>query len=270
MLPFYEFFAQAEERGIDLQVAADGLIRNIRLPSSAGKVHGVRRLHHWRIPSAAQRQLQHLAQDQCWKLAQRLEDDTELSKNEHAAIVTQLRALDPALKPFEGYVAVGRDPRLRPVPVSAWAGLSIVASDLTSYWPVRGVEDEDPDEEWTSVDWLAGQITTVEFYLGDDPDIYVEKSEYFALQIDEYYAQLILANPQVLLSPVSASSLIKHTPKERRAWIRDRGRSPGGADNAFKEYRKHPSYDGTKQRNFRSECRELWGLMEGRPPSKKS
>lgn len=269
MLPFYEFFALAEERGIDLQIAAGGLLQNIRLPSSAGKVLGVRRLHHWRTLSVAQQRLQHLAQGQWQDLARRLEDETGLPQNEREAILTQLRALNPALKPFEGYVAIGRDPRLRPVPVTTWAGLSKVDSDLTSYWPPRG-EDEDPDEEWTYVDWLAGQITTVEYYLGDDPDIYIEKTEYFALKLDVHYAELILENPETLLSPSLATSAIKDTVKERRAWIRKRGRSPGGADIAFKEYRARLGYDGTKQENFRKECAEIWGPVSGRPTSEKS
>ena len=53
------------------------------------------------------------------------------------------------------------------------------------------------------------------------------------------------------------------TETERLQWIREQTRMK--ADDAFKAYRKHPRFDGTKQAAFRADWRKERGTTRGRP-----
>lgn len=69
----------------------------------------------------------------------------------------------------------------------------------------------------------------------------------------------------------SRRSTTRHTPfssAERSAWIASQQQM--SADNAYKAFKQHPRYDGTKQHAFREQGKDVRNTKLGRPPEKSS
>lgn len=149
------------------------------------------------------------------------------------------------------------DPLPRPVPISVWELFEDVDARCVAEW----VDDPHEIENYGIADLLSGTVTTVLWELQLGPQLV--ETTFAALRIETKFAQLILDDPEAVILPTDR--LRAFTDAERLAWIADRGRSPGGQDLAFNEYRNHPRYDGTKQAVFRGECTAVWGQSNGRP-----
>jgi hypothetical protein len=190
------------------------------------------------------------------------------------SLLAELQRLKTDLELPDWVEQLPRDPRMRTVPVTEWGDFTSVQADCTLHW----VDDEDEPEQFAYADLISG---TLEVTCWEFPPIPAEpgrvtieyvRTSYSNLHLDWACAELILSDPTnagIETTP-SAMSLTKHTDEERREWIRQRGRSGGGWQGAFAAYKKHPRYDGTKQTQFRSDCREVWEPHNGgRPKSVK-
>jgi hypothetical protein len=252
-LTFQEFFMRAQAKGYDDVEVAEALLRNIKSDAAAGKVIGVRRIKQWVSPSMAEDRERHALRQRRDALARQIDEGSHLRADERREMMAVLNGLDEQINSvFEGWREDPRDPLPRPVPVSIWQMLETVRSDCTSAW----AEDDDDEipMEWAEADFMFG---TVSMQFGD-------LTEYSALRIDIGLAELILDD--LSYSPVAGLTNVQpFSDEERRAWIAQRTRTPGGADHAHAEYKKHPRFDGTGQLPFRAECREIWGPQNGRP-----
>lgn len=251
-IPFSDFFVEAEARGLLLEDAAKGLHLSICLEENAGRVRGLRRLWEFVDEPMFVRQARYTVQNQADDLAWRLQHDT-LASAERCQLHSQWERLRQEAAEPDPYREVPRDPLKRAVPPNRFRQFEAIEADLTSSW----IDDEDEPEQAASLNWVAG---AAEFHL------YFEREAYSNMEIECSLAALILEEPDkphVIAGP--SSSVNRHTDEERDQWILDWS-GKGGADQAHKDYKAHPRFDGTKLHPFRALFRNLRRPPKGRPP----
>lgn len=281
-IAFHEFFARANELGHDLPQVAATLLQAIRTEAAAGKVIGIQWVERSVSLSGAEQREKWAAEVRLQELVEQFEGRSNydfvagrltlvgqtagsppVDPEARAQLQTEMARLQQQIESyFDGWRKDAPDPILRTVPISIWEEFDRVEHDGTCEWP----EYEDPTA-WGTAHLIEGTVTEHDPWRG-------KITKYTGLRIDSALAALILANPYAF--QISADQQPpKYTDEEREYWIRARGRSPGGklpdgtnrngADGAHAEFQLDPRCDGTKQPQFRDECRQIWGEIKGRP-----
>lgn len=159
-----EFFALAEREGIDLQAAAEQLLRSISSRSHAVKIVGSRR--QWDPPSSAESREWFQADMRLQELCRRLADTPETQVEANSETEVEIKRLREVIGArYVWRERLPRDPQLRVVPKTFWQFFDGVDSNLTSAW----FDDRESPEEFLAVDWLTGMLTS---FLGYEREVY--------------------------------------------------------------------------------------------------
>jgi hypothetical protein len=177
-MAFRDYFLLAESEGIDLTLAAEKLLNGAKASQRALKIVGLRR--QWDLPSEAEIREWGRAESRWQALACVREELPETQADERGSIEAEMRSLRIFLETkYDWRERLPRDPQLRAVPKSAWALIESIKPDLTSGW----VDDPEDPQEFISVEWLSGTITS---------QVWFEYEAYEALCVDSTQAMELI------------------------------------------------------------------------------
>ncbi len=158
------------------------------------------------------------------------------------------------------WTVVSASPHLEYVPHSVWYYFEGIDADGQSRW----IDDPNDPEGAATIDWLAAHLSIIDWFVEENLDY--GQLEYLHLCLEVNFAEAIARGGSLEDANESVDASVNHfTDIERENWIKSRGRTPGGADQAYREFRSHPKYDGTIQSEFRKQCTRIWGQNVGRP-----
>lgn len=150
--------------------------------------------------------------------------------------------------------------RFEPVGRGEWLPFPGVESDLTATWPDSESEME-VAEQWARVDFYTGILTAVRWEW--EPELTYQQVEYSTLRLHRSLAGALLDPLQSQAATISEGRPFSDS--ERRAFMIERSQRRGNVDDAHKEFKAHPRWDGTEQAEFRKEWRRVIRRGRGRP-----
>lgn len=194
-IAFREFFARADRAHIGRTAAAQALLRNIKAPTAANHVRGICRAWEYIEEPLSEVRLRNVAD--CWLnyLGNIIEEAGGRPTSAQAEAFAKLSEIISAER--EEWRELPRPLSPRNVPTTNWVRLEFVSATGVATW------GDDPEEPiwWETADLIRG---TLRIQIDG-----LDREEWHSLEIDEVYADQIIAKPNEMVAPYSLRDLIQ-------------------------------------------------------------